>query len=149
MSDPARYVFFLPQTGPVFPRAVDEAIPAEAGGHIGRFSGKTHDQLRAQYGAELDVMELDAFTHMHEEALRTEPTQIPEDEYQRALECLPPLDWGHALGVESFKMSEFYSGQITTIYARCGHTFWRFHDRASMTRDAIAHRIGAAKRAAA
>lgn len=67
----ARYVFFLPQSGPVYPRAIDEALPAEAGGHVGRFSGKTHDELRAQYGAELDVMELDAFTIMAEDAMRT------------------------------------------------------------------------------
>ena len=42
---------------------------------------------------------------------------ITEERYNDLLEILPPIKWGMNAGIESFFMSEFYTGSITT---QCG-----------------------------
>ena len=44
--------------------------------------------------------------------------EISEEEYNDALNVLPPLKWCTISGVEEFLMSEFYTGVYTTQYAK-------------------------------
>ncbi len=48
---------------------------------------------------------------------------ITADAWTSALECLPPLHWHRADGVERFCMSEFYTDTLTHQYARMGELY--------------------------
>jgi hypothetical protein len=76
------------------------------------------------------------------EALRrakyvTKPQRITAEQYQSALECLPPLHWRGGGGAETFKMSEFYTADLTNIYCKVGDRYWSFLDTARMKHDDI------------
>jgi hypothetical protein len=45
---------------------------------------------------------------------------ITKEAYWNALECLPPVEWEHRDGVESFCMMEFMDASITHQYAKLG-----------------------------
>lgn len=111
---------------------------------MGAYSGKTREDLEAQYGRPMAILGSSDFQRMQEDALRTEPTEITEKQYMDALEVLPPMKWGKWLGVESFRMCEFYSGNVTNIYAKCGDRYWTFLDNAYMSGEDIAHKVGRA-----
>ena len=58
------------------------------------------------------------------------------------------MRWGRWLGVESFRISELYSGNITTIYARTPDgQYWKFRDNAYMSGEDIAYKAMAAANA--
>ena len=50
--------------------------------------------------------------------------EISEEEYNYALNVLPPLKWCTINGVEEFLMSEFYTGVYTTQYARYNNKYY-------------------------
>lgn len=124
------------------PRAIDGMIQEADGTLRGRFSGDTFEELQARYpGARLGGY--DEYTIEHDAALRTVPKQCSEEEWFAALDCMPPLNWRRAGGIESFMMEERLSGSITRIYAldRASGRYWSFNDRDDMTAQAIADKI--------
>lgn len=132
-------VFYTPAQNGQFPNIIDRALPIE-GGYIGQYSLETLEQIQLRHkGALLG----DAATVQAERQamMITEPTSITEDEFIQALECLPPEGWVRNRHTESFKMSEYYSGQITEIYARFSDTYWCFRDLASKTHNDIMHKV--------
>ena len=50
--------------------------------------------------------------------------EISDEEYNDALNVLPPLKWCTIRGVEEFLMSEFYTGVYTTQYAKCNNKYY-------------------------
>lgn len=80
---------------------------------------------------------------------RTAPQEISEAEYWEAFGALPPLKYHSLGGVDSFRMSEFYSGTSTYIYAHCEGRFWRFMDDAYMPTSEIVAKVRAAQGLAA
>lgn len=80
---------------------------------------------------------------------RTAPQEISEAEYWEAFGALPPLKCHSLGGVDSFRMSEFYSGTSTYIYAHCEGRFWRFMDDAYMPTSEIVAKVRAAQGLAA
>jgi hypothetical protein len=55
------------------------------------------------------------------------------------------MKWGKWMGVESFRMTEFYTDNITTIVARAPDgSFWEFTDNAYMSGEAVAAKVLAA-----
>ena len=50
--------------------------------------------------------------------------EISEEEYNDALNVLPPLKWCTINGIEEFLMSEFYTGVYTTQYARYNNKYY-------------------------
>jgi hypothetical protein len=48
---------------------------------------------------------------------------ITAEAWTSALECLPPLHWHRADGVERFCLSEFYTDTLTHQYARLGELY--------------------------
>ena len=137
-----RLVFVaLPATSDSYPQLIDTAYMDAEGVLRGQYSGKNGAELAAEYKAEgrMKLMRMCDFDKLHDEALRTDPEEITEADYDEALNVLPPMKWHHLLGVESFRMSEFYSGHITTIYAKCQGRYWKFRDDAYMqTADLVA-----------
>jgi len=50
--------------------------------------------------------------------------EITEEKFIERLEVLPPQQWIHAGGFESFLMSEHWSGPYTSQYARHGQRYY-------------------------
>ncbi|MEY2800918.1 MAG: hypothetical protein RL513_502 [Pseudomonadota bacterium] len=67
----------------------------------------------------------------------TKPQRITAEDYQEALNCLPPLHWRGGGGAETFKMSEFYTADLTHLYCKVGDRYWSFLDSARLTHDEI------------
>lgn len=66
---------------------------------------------------------------------------ITLDEWDDALNVLPPMKWRTVNGVESFMMSERLTGDITSCYARSGNTYKSFNVRTSYTGEQIAEKF--------
>lgn len=116
------------------PELLDAAYKDAKGVFRGYFSGKTVFQLAKDYEhkGQTKLMRMAEFDKLHTEALRTAPVEITEAEWDEALNVLPPMKWQQLRGVESFRMSEFYSGTMTSIYAKCDGRYWTFRDDAYM-----------------
>lgn len=128
-------VFYVPGQ----PHAIDYATERD-GQTVAHFTGETLAQLAKRYpgvtlGSESEFLE------QQSRALRTDPEEITEAAFFEALEVLPPLDWQGGGGAESFKLSEFYAGNVTTIYANAAGRFWKFRDVATLPHRAIMDRI--------
>lgn len=65
------------------------------------------------------------------------PTKITEKEYWYMLGQLPPMHWRSEGNTESFKMIEFITGNLTTIYAKIDDQYYEFVDYATLTHDQI------------
>ena len=50
--------------------------------------------------------------------------EVTKQEFDDALNVLPPLRWCTISGVEEFLMSEFYTGIYTTQYAKCNNKYY-------------------------
>lgn len=117
-------VFFVPGNT----CALDYACEREDGVFVSYFTGKTLAELQEQYPGAIMGTEAE-FTEQMEAACRTAPEPISAEQYSDALDALPPQDWqGIGTTVESFKFLERYAGRITSIYARVGCSYYRFHD---------------------
>lgn len=145
----SEFFFVSPATeaSPI-PRQIDSVMVGSDGSRVGRFSGESREELGARYRCELVEMDWEELTAQQESAMRTDPKEITEAQWTEALEVLPPLNWGRWLGVESFAMSEFYSGRMTNIYAKLNGKFWQFMDDAYMGGEAIARKVAGAAQAA-
>lgn len=132
--------FYTP--GPV-PKCIDIARMNEQGQPVTYFAGETLDELRQRYPL-AEVITLDEFLTMKENALRTDPVRIEEEHYWDALECLPPLDYTIKRGGESFKMVERFSGRMTNIYAKVGNTYWMMMDIDTLPHEEIIAKVQAA-----
>ena len=96
----------------------------ETGELFGMYSGDTVEEMKERTGAVL--VDADKFVVESEKAMTTDPEEITEEQYQYALEVLPPYGWEHRPFQESFYMSEFYSGDVTTFYVRLGKRYFSF-----------------------
>ena len=50
--------------------------------------------------------------------------EITKEEYYKALNVLPPIQWCTIAGVEMFCLSEMYTDTYTTQYARCNEKYY-------------------------
>jgi hypothetical protein len=129
-------VFFVPDSKTV----IDTAVLRD-GILVSTIEAETLEQIRLRYpGAE--VGEFDDVIAGKADSYKSEPVEITPAAFDEALCVLPPVGWGGARGVESFKMSERTYGVITAIYARVGKRCFHFSDSILMSADAIAERIG-------
>jgi hypothetical protein len=73
-----------------------------------------------------DLEELKIFTSKIEAEKFIKPwVEITSNEWYEALNCLPPEKWLTVKGVNIFRMSEYYTGNITTHYARLGEKYFK------------------------
>lgn len=128
-------VFYVPGTTTI----IDNAVERD-GVLVGHYSGETLEQLRLRHpGAALGEWEV---VYAEAEASRkTEPVEINEDEFLRALNVLPPVRWTRRSDSESFKISERLYGSITAIYARMGDRYYSFSDYIALPHDEVISRI--------
>lgn len=102
------------------------------------------DKTLAQWQQERPGMILltgEAVDRHHDDAAREAPKLITAEEYDDALNCLPPMGWHRGGSAESFKMSELTSGNMTAIYVRLSREFVRLVDDYRLTHPQIMARI--------
>ena len=135
MSEFREPVFYVPGTTTIIDNAIDRA-----GVLVGHYSGKTLEQIRLRH-PDAALGEWDDVYAETEASCKTEPVEITEDEFLKALNVLPPVRWTHRSDSESFKISERLYGSITAIYARIGDRYYTFSDNIALPHDDIISRI--------
>lgn len=119
---PAQPVFYSPGR----PCIIDHAIEVD-GLTVSFYERETLEQMRARYPDVVMIEWDEAAKLIYERNIRpVEPAT--EAQYNEALCCLPPNQWITRPGEESFKMSEHYSGAVTSIYARIGSRHFHLAD---------------------
>ncbi len=115
---------------------------------IGAYSGKTFEQLQAQY-PDLQIVD-DEVAIQHDRARSIRPPQeINEQHFWDMLECLPPCKWYRSPDTEAFHISERITHDIVTWCVRLGDTYYSLDDTDKLTpHEAIAKTIAATKEAA-
>lgn len=138
-------VFYVKATNNKPMTAIDFVRETDDGQLVSQIRGLTQAELTQECGQEVLLTDLASYTDLAEDSYTTQPQQITEQEFDDALNALPPMRWVRHLGLESFRCSEFYSGNITSIYARDAQgVCWTFRDNAYMTPQAILDKIRAA-----
>jgi hypothetical protein len=98
------------------------------------------DDLRSEY-PDVRMVTWAEHDQLHREAWVTPWREVTEDEWHDMLEVLPPSDWHTVNGVESFKMIEHLSGDITSVYARYNGGYWSRNETFTMLPAKIAKQI--------
>lgn len=107
-----------------------------------RADGRTLDELR-QTWPDMVLGKLSEYQALSDARHYTPVKEIDEERFTGQLEVLPPEDWqspGKGQG-QSFKMSEYWSGNLTNIYAHVQGRFFEFRDRCTLSHQDIVARI--------
>jgi hypothetical protein len=138
MSLPS-HVFYVPSTRAMIHTAIDYAVLLDEK-IIGLYTHQTQEELAGSYpGVTLGTVE--EYDAQLVQAARTEPEEITEEQYLDALEVLPPLDWRGRKGNDSFKFCEFFTSNVTSIYANRGTRYFKFRDVATLSHQEIMARL--------
>lgn len=85
-----------------------------------------------EYGPNLVVLDRDVAIACHEAAFRSAVSEIAPDKWGDMLGVLPPMAWRQDGLGESFKLSEYLTGAITSIYVAIDGRYFTFHDNAAL-----------------
>ena len=116
-------VFYVPGQ----PWVIDFAFMREDGTLVTQLQRHTLEQVKERSPGAIITTYQDAAEQI-EAGCKTEPRQIDAEDFDYALNVLPPMQWVRGGDVESFLMSERTNGRVTGIYARLGDTYWKFED---------------------
>jgi hypothetical protein len=93
------------------------------------YSNQTVEEMGAEQGRTIHVMlsdQIHLLIRGHYCAIP--PERITEEQYQDALDALPPENWGRQVikgqEIETFAFEEYLHSDITTIYARVKGEHW-------------------------
>lgn len=131
-------VFYVPGRQGI----IDYAIQRD-GVMLSQFGNKSLAELGLQYPG-ITVGDFDTVFAAQQNALKSAPALITRDRFMDMLEVLPPEGWARREGSESFKLCEYQSGNITSIFARIGKHYYEFMDDASLSHESILEKIAAA-----
>lgn len=104
----------------------------------GYWSRDSLEQIRAEYGPEVEIVTLAEATAAIEAAAISKPARCTQEDYERALEQLPPINFGLDEDVEVFQMSEMTVGRITGTFADVDGEFFCWRDVANAPRTELA-----------
>lgn len=91
----------------------------------GKDTNYFEERLETTKNKNYAVMTWDEFQEgQKKHLLDDELKEVTEEDYENALNILPPLMWCTVDGVEMFCMSEMYTGTFTTQYARCNGKYY-------------------------
>lgn len=113
---------------------------------LSNFCRNNEAQIKERY-PDAQIMDIETAIKSMEEAYKTNPIQISEDDFDEALNVLPPMKWVRLGNAESFMSPEMYSGNITAIYASIydeqskTKQHWTFLDSRFLTHDQILAKI--------
>lgn len=136
-------VFYVPGCAWI----IDQAALV-AGEYLSFYQRKTLEQMATQYPG-VQLVEMDDAIAQSQEAVRLPVSEITQEQFDDALGCMPPQQWHHSDGAESFKCCEHYSGNITSIYARVGVRFFHMRDHFKLPHAEIISRCNASIQEAA
>lgn len=119
-----------------------DGVVVVGGVNFGQFSGLTFEQLAAEYSG-LEIGDTETVLAAYLDGFILPPTQITEQRFCDMLEVLPPEGWHRTNGSESFKISEYHAGNITSIYVRIGCDYYVLQDRATLTHLEIVQKVTA------
>ena len=136
-------VFYTPATEKVAPQVIDIAVMRDDE-PVGVVSGLKLQDLRVKYPG-TEIGSYDAVLAQKEAMLTTQPTEISEKDYWDALEALPPEGFRRTGQSSSFKMSEYFSGRITTIYVCTGKRYFCFKDQCTITHENAIQKVHASQ----
>lgn len=103
-------------------------------------NGNTLEEIRERY-PDAQQMSLEEAKEALESNLIGDPERISKEQFIEALEVLPPESWRNCGETESFKMSEYFYGNITSIYVRIGNEYFSFNDRGTLSHDDIIRKV--------
>jgi len=109
---------------------------------VSTFGDAGLDEMR-HYCAEIQLVSEAEAMAMENARYRKPWEEISEERYIDQLEVLPPVDW-HWGVCESFKSSEMYGGDVTSIIAKYRGRFFECRDLISLTPGDILEGIKAA-----
>ncbi|HDQ4405505.1 TPA: hypothetical protein P8734_005703 [Pseudomonas aeruginosa] len=116
-------VFYVPGQ----PWVIDFAKVRADGVTVTQLQGHTLEEVKARSPGAV-VISYDEAVAQIEAGSKSEPRQIDAEDFDYALNALPPVQWVAGDHAESFKMCERTNGRVTAIYARVGSTYWKFED---------------------
>ncbi len=106
------------------------------------FSGDTLKELEARYPS-IKLGSFEKCVEWSENYHRKPVTHSTEAQFWEMLEVLPPEDWHRYPEEESFKMMEYISGSITSIYACVDSSYYRLADSYTLPHTEIVKRCRA------
>ncbi len=86
------------------------------------------DRLRAEYGTALTALPASEAQQRYEARFKSPVREVSAEDFNDALNVLPPQDWVHARGGQSFKISERIAGSVTAIYVSLQGRYFHFDD---------------------
>ncbi|MEA9979902.1 MULTISPECIES: hypothetical protein [unclassified Pseudomonas] len=129
-------VFYVPGQ----PWVIDFAVERADGVTVSQLQGHTLNEVQARSPGVIITTYEDATARI-EAGSKTEPRQIDVEDFDYALNVLPPVRWVRGGDVESFKMSERTNGRVTSIYSRVGASYWKFEDIYTMSHNEIIAKV--------
>lgn len=97
-----------------------------------KFGGKTLAQMREDM-PDIELMPTEEAQKREKDRYRQPWQEITEARYIDQLEVLPPMHWRTLSGCESFKSSEMYTADVTSIFARFRGRFFECRDFVTLT----------------
>ncbi|TDT50846.1 hypothetical protein DFO53_4573 [Enterobacter sp. AG5470] len=97
-----------------------------------KISGMTLAQMREDM-PDMELIPSEEAVKRENEGHRLPWHEITEERYIDQLEVLPPMHWRTLAGCESFKSSEMYAADVTSIFARFRGRFFECRDLFTLT----------------
>lgn len=120
---------------------VDEVWIRPADGvKVGLFSKATATELRNKHPGLIMCAESEVRARANAAAC-TAPIEITKAVFQDMLYALPPQGWTDRGDRESFKFAEYYSNDVTSIYARIGERYFTFKGLGTLSHDQVMAKI--------
>jgi hypothetical protein len=98
-----------------------------------------------EYGPNLVVLVRDDAMACHEAAFRSGVVEITADKWDDMLGVLPPMAWRNDGLGESFKLSEYLTGGITSIFVALDGRYFLFNDNATLPHAEACARVRASE----
>ena len=135
-------VFYVPGQ----PWVIDFAFMREDGTLVTQLQRHTLEQVQERNPGAIITTYQEAAAQI-EAGCKTEPRRIGEEDFDYALNVLPPMQWVRGESCESFKMSERTHGKVTAIYVRLGASYWKFEDVYTLPHSEVIAKVRKAEKA--
>ena len=119
------------------------------------WGGETFEELKANgtVGPDAVVLPFSEALVLEQQRQRRQycrgPVQVTAEQWDDALNCLPPQRWVRGGSYESFRMSELLSGTIASFYVRVGRSLWTLNEEMDTSHDELVSQVIKAAAAAA
>ena len=116
-------------------------------GTVAYSGGQSFEDYNAERGGQFKLItdgQLDALLADFHGSMITDPEPITAEQFDDALNCLPPCRWGKVRGVELFHVSERITGDLVDWYARLNGRHWHFVDHDRQTGERLAEKVAVA-----